>query len=162
MHPGGCVASDGAGNHAGSRTFLLLSSPPLLCCAVPSRPATAQALSPLGGQAETAQAWRPLPTWESWPITSWPSGLSQAPNLPLSLGSSSINSHRVAAPACPTGSGGGRGRAPPAWLPEGPGCYWFQPVLSVLGDASISSGNPQTSPSLLRNRDLIAQSHTAN
>lgn len=37
MHPGGCVASDGAGNHAGSRTFLLLSSPPLLCCAVPSR-----------------------------------------------------------------------------------------------------------------------------
>lgn len=37
MHPGGCVASDGAGNHAGSRTFLLLTGSPLLCCAVPSR-----------------------------------------------------------------------------------------------------------------------------
>lgn len=62
-------------------------------------------------------------------------------------------------------------RAPPTWLPEGPGCYWFQPVLLVLGDASISSGHPQTSPSVLhrsqvrkltRNMDLIAQSHTAN
>lgn len=135
--PGGGVASDGAVNHAGSLTFLSLSSSPSALRCHPLQALVGEALTrppppdlcPHSAARRNGPVWRPLPSLESRPITSHPSGVGQARNLPHSLGFPSVNSAWSQHLPAPQGQVAGVWEPRPAWLPEGP------PMLLVTASA---------------------------